>query len=270
MKTKSISVGSDPEFFCYREGRVIASQGIVEGEKIEPYQLEHGGMCHRDNVLGEIGHPPAYTEDEFVHNLHQAIADVQSMIVHKGVEMLWIPFFDMPEDQLQHYEAVVLGCEPDFDCWGLDNTDPPDPFKVGGMRSAGGHIHIGFDYNDQLENQRKCAMMADIYIGCGTVLYDNDDRRRQLYGRAGHFRPKSYGIEYRTPSNVWVGNEELTRWIFRAAKKSAEEYQRAEAFDLEFGTEVQRIINESDRAGAEALLLNFEGELPPCQKINTI
>lgn len=269
-QTSNISIGSDVEFFCYRGDTPVASQGIIEGEKIEPHPLKHGGVCHRDNVMGEIGHPPGYTEDEFVHNIHQAIADVQSMIVHHDVEMRWVPFVKMPEAELQHYEAMIMGCEPDFDCWGLDHTPPPDPERAGGMRSAGGHIHIGFDWKGKLNRQRMCAMMADIYIGCGTVLYDPDNRRRQLYGRAGHFRPKPYGIEYRTPSNVWVGSEDLTRWIFRAAQKSAQEHKVAAGFDQEFGAEVQRIINESDRAGAEALIAQFEGEMPPCLKTNTI
>ncbi len=39
-------------------------------------------------------------------------------------------------------------------------------------------------------------------------MYDKDTERRGMYGKAGAFRPKPYGVEYRTLSNAWLSNDE--------------------------------------------------------------
>ena len=46
----------------------------------------------------------------------------------------------------------------------------------------------------------------DYTLGLDSLLLDSDTRRRSMYGRAGSFRFKEYGIEYRTLSNFWIKN----------------------------------------------------------------
>jgi hypothetical protein len=35
-----------------------------------------------------------------------------------------------------------------------------------------------------------------------------------MYGRAGAFRPKPYGVEYRVLSNVWLRESSMVKWIW--------------------------------------------------------
>lgn len=57
----------------------------------------------------------------------------------------------------------------------------------------------------------------DYYLGVPSLLWDNDPRRRLLYGKAGAFRPKPYGLEYRTLSNRWLTNVPLQQWVYSSA-----------------------------------------------------
>jgi hypothetical protein len=42
--------------------------------------------------------------------------------------------------------------------------------------------------------------------------------RRELYGKAGAFRPKPYGVEYRVLSNRWLNSEALIRWVYNQSQ----------------------------------------------------
>ena len=170
----------------------------------------------------------------------------------------------MPEDQLLHWEAMVFGCDPDIDCWGIDFSPPPNPHHVGNIRSAGGHVHLGWlDLNK--EEQLNVAKMADVYLGLGSLFYDSDKRCRRLYGKAGPFRYKPYGVEYRVLSNRWMADENLMRWVFRSAVKAIENMDSAKGLTEKDGQRIHMAINECNLEIAEHYITMFEGEIPECQ-----
>ena len=49
---------------------------------------------------------------------------------------------------------------------------------------------------------------------------DPGTERRQLYGLAGSFRQKKYGVEYRSLSNWWIFSEETMQWFFENTHKA--------------------------------------------------
>ena len=42
-----------------------------------------------------------------------------------------------------------------------------------------------------------------------------------MYGCAGAFRPKKYGMEYRVPSNYWIKNNKTIESVFNIAHHTA-------------------------------------------------
>ena len=62
----------------------------------------------------------------------------------------------------------------------------------------------------------------DYYLGLPSLLFDPDTSRRKMYGKAGAFRPKPYGMEYRVLSNAWLKSPELIKWVFNNTKLAFE------------------------------------------------
>ncbi len=114
-----------------------------------------------------------------------------------------------------------LGCNPDFNAWTGDRN--PSPAAVGMMRAAGGHLHFGWtkdrDPNDpdHFADCRLLVKQLDYYLGTASIMWDGNQDRRKMYGMAGAFRPKSYGVEYRSLSNRWLSSPMLMKWVYNAA-----------------------------------------------------
>lgn len=260
MTNKLITVGCDPEFFVTRDGKIVASQDIIPGTKHEPHWLT-GGAIHRDNILGELAMSPASTEDMFVSNLYSVIDQAKQILLEHDADMLWQPSAFVDDSCLQHYEAMEFGCDPDWDCWNYTKPSTPNPLDAGNLRSSGGHAHVGFEYEDR-EDQFRAAGSLDVYLGLPSVLFDSDKLRRNLYGKSGRFRPKPYGIEYRTLSNQWLNSESLIRWVYRQAVLGVNERHNNPISSSKDVAELQRIINTSDSDAAQSWVTDLNIEVP--------
>jgi hypothetical protein len=122
--------------------------------------------------------------------------------------------------------AKVLGCDPDFNALDgkviakhLDITNVP-------VRTAAGHVHVGWTENEDamsaahFEDARFIAeqFYKDMMFPFKAKTYDERIRLR-YYGNYGAFRPKSYGVELREFSNLWVQKPEHRENMFRAVSK---------------------------------------------------
>ncbi|WP_373088638.1 hypothetical protein [Zhongshania sp.] len=249
-----VTIGHDGEFFLVRDGVVIPSQDIIPGTKSMPYQMSKG-MLHRDNAMGEFGTPPTSNEDEFVQQIIDAKDEIQKVLDTIGVEMLFKPHHIFEPHQLMHPEVLTFGCEPDFDCYTRTIGKAPDATTVGGLRSAGGHIHFGFkvERSDDLENT---ILAFEQLVGLYSVIHDDDTKRRELYGQAGRHRPKPYGGEYRVSSNFWYNSEDHMRQMFRRGT-AAVNHRRELAENMEVESvrnAVMTAINTSDAPLAQQLV----------------
>lgn len=252
-------LGADPEVFLKdRSGKHLSVIGMIGANKWAPMQvpnLPQGFTLQEDNVALEFGQPPAATADEFVFNTRQAMLAGLSKLKGKRFSRLSCTVFD--KDQMDAPEAHIFGCEPDFNAWTLTENEKPQPdhpFK----RSAGGHVHVelpaGFTEDDQLHAIR--AM--DLYLGVPSVLLDGGIERRKLYGKAGAFRPKPYGVEYRTLSNFWIFKKHVNRWIWPQTEKALKADPAQIWF---FRDEIQHCINEGCVDEAKFLVKEFNLEL---------
>ena len=109
--------------------------------------------------------------------------------------------------------------------------------------------------------------MADLYIMLPALRHDSSNERRELYGQAGRFRPKPYGIEYRTPSNFWTSKKPLTTMVASSAfnlmkmlTECSSKDIRAKMLSVPWAA-VQDAINTGRYKEAEHIYAQHGGEL---------
>lgn len=254
-------MGADVEVFVrdYATGDLDSAIKYIPGTKKNPQKTDHGYIQH-DNVMAEFNITPHTRRDGFVVNTLQVIRDLQVALAEHHKEILIKPSAVFPADLLEHPEAQRIGCEPDFNVWALDVEYKIDALQLGNMRTCGGHIHIGWDHIGDVRPADQLAVVqaCDLYLGLPSVLLDNDKTRRKYYGQAGHFRAKSYGIEYRVLSNFWIKTQEHMGW---AARQTRAAYEASSILRDQISPDdmkaVVAAINTSDKEQAEKLCDKF-------------
>lgn len=250
-----ISVGADPECFLKDKstGLFVSAHDKMPGTKLEPHKVELGAI-QVDGVAAEFNIDPCYTPAEFSRNIGTVQEKLQGY-VGESFELVAQPTVDFPEDYFRSLPELVreLGCNPDFNAWTGQVNDAPDGGSTT-MRTGAGHIHIGWcsgvDPTDPVhfEDCRIVIKQLDYYLGMYSLMWDPDTRRRSLYGKAGSFRPKPYGVEYRPLSNVWLRSPKLQTWIFQAATKAVTDLiQRGVRLEDKFGDQAQKAIDTSEK-----------------------
>ncbi|MCR4308192.1 MAG: hypothetical protein NUV80_06560 [Candidatus Berkelbacteria bacterium] len=250
----NINVGADPELFvCDARGKFISAIGMIGGTKEKPRKIRKDGCAvQEDNVACEFNIPPANEVDKFIESINFNLDYLTKVVAKKGLSLSITASAEFDLDQLKHPKAMEFGCEPDFNCWTM--TYNPKPSSINRqLRSSGGHVHCEIDKPPFL-----FARYLDLFLGIPSITLDEDTRRRELYGKAGACRPKSYGVEYRTLSNFWLKSDELKAWVFN-------QVQRAHQFmiDLKFDgldheeKRFQHCINTSDKGLMKNIMAEY-------------
>ena len=207
--------GADPEFFVLNEhGVPVTAEGIFPGTKEEPFKVRKGAI-QVDGMAGEFNIDPVSCFSDFNTNIGSVLAVMEGYLP-AGHTMAIVPSIVFPQDSWDKAPdiAKVLGCNPDFNAWTGDLNPPPNDPENPFMRTASGHIHIGWtedaDCGDatHIMNCQDLIKQFDWFLGAWSVRMDSDANRRRLYGKAGAYRPKSYGVEYRVLSNFWIGTRD--------------------------------------------------------------
>ena len=247
-------LGTDPEVFLQdNAGKLVSVIGLINADKWNPLQIPDmpkGFTLQEDNVSLEYGIPPASTPEEFIHHIRAVMERSKAWVPGLSFSNLSCAIF--PEDQMKHPAAHVFGCEPDYCAWtGTVNRKPQPPHEF--MRSAGGHIHV-----ETAENPWRVIMGMDLYLGVPSVLMDKGEDRKQLYGKAGACRIKSYGPEYRTLSNFWIFEDRLIDWVWRNTARTLGNLDTA--FE-DYSDVIQQCINNNDKTLAKELVDSFSLEV---------
>lgn len=229
-------IGADIEAFLKKDNQIISAEGIVHGTKYEPFQFDSEDKYYctsLDNVLAEFCIPPAKDGDTFLRNILKSSSYLDTL--EPGVKAEFIPANRMEDKYLQTLNAQTLGCEPDFDAWlnGAQNAKPEGTST--NLRTAGFHVHIGYD-NPNPQTNIEIMKYFDLFVTMPSLLIEPPNERRDLYGKAGSFRHKPYGMEARTLSSFFASKPSLITWVYQNTMQAIEKYNSEEKMndDLEF------------------------------------
>lgn len=268
--TMQILVGADPEIFMFKGGKYHSAHGAVQGDKKNPFKVNKGAV-QVDGMALEFNIDPAKNEQEFITNLKTVMATLGEMV--PGYELKAVPVadFDPAHIAAQPQEALELGCDPDFNAWKGGEANPRPNGKVN-FRTGAGHVHIGwgsdFDTSDPAHVEA-CIMITkqlDYYLGLGSILYDTEGaKRRVMYGAAGAFRPKPYGVEYRVLSNAWLKDEALMSWVYRMTVKGVQDLMDNNKAYIAYGDWAEQALASArpNITGIKRVMDVLGIELPP-------
>lgn len=145
-------------------------------------------------------------------------------------------------------------CDPDFNIYTGDVNPKPENAATTTLRSAGFHVHVGYD---QCNVDRSIRLLGylDAYLGIPSIIIDKDSQRRSLYGKAGCFRLTDYGCEYRTLSSYFMKDRKHLEWVFRQTVKAIKAYNECKRIPR--GELTQMVINTNNIETAKELCKDF-------------
>lgn len=218
MHKELLAIGSDPEVLLLNENNEpISAIGLVPGTKDNPHPIDNlGNFIQTDNVLIEFCVPPTKDPEKLFNNFKKCVEYVNEQLKPWKVDISPSAHYSL--EQLSDPQAREFGCSPDYSAWTMEVNESPKP-PAEGLRSAGGHVHCSYE-DPEFEFSIKMIKLFDLFLGVPSILLDTDKERRLLYGKAGCFRIKSYGFEYRTLSNFWLKNQTLVNWVFVSVQRA--------------------------------------------------
>ena len=232
----NILIGCDPEgFIVDGQGNFISAYGIIPGDKLTPSKLEKGAV-QVDGMAIEFNIDAAASEDEFNGNVVTVLHQLDELVkkIDKDFSINWTPVVHFKQTiwEMSPEQCKILGCDPDFNIKGEMNENPTLRLENNPIRTAAGHIHIGFLdelLHDPMEKTHfdTCKYIAEGFFGANLPFYvprtTPEVERMSYYGSMGAFRPKKYGVELRSPSNLWVSEEKNRRQIYRDTRNQFNE-----------------------------------------------
>lgn len=256
-----MSTGLDPEFFIGRSTR-----GVVPAPLLIPDSAsETDATIAYDNAAVEIRHhdPRCLTtlNSSIKGSIQKVIRDhFETQVSDKNPQtMILSPAVKLDQSYLDLAELREFGCDPAYQ---LNERGSPIQFKAGPdpdspWRCAGYHVHQSVedhpDYPGDVPPARLAedVKLADIFLGCLDVMmneqlnYNNEAkvRRSMGYGRAGEFRTRPFGVEYRVLS-PWPLHSPMTTWFIHSAMRQIFGYDSEKNTHIEGSTMMRGRVKE--------------------------
>lgn len=269
MILKNVTFGSDPEFgIVDKEGYPVQIIDFIPGSKKIPFDIGNGCGIQPDNVMVETTQPPTNNRQQFIDYIKYCRETAQHIIRKETGEQLNVVSISSAKytkKQLSHPIAQKFGCEPSYCIYTRAISPRPTPDEIGELRSAGFHLHIGFDGLADINDIEFIIYLCDIYLGLTSILVDKDTDRRRLYGNAGDFRNKEIlteekeitVVEYRVLGGAMHESDELVGWCFDQLQKVVNifnKYQNITRFNSEYKINPKEIQTAIDTGDAEQCL----------------
>ncbi len=264
MLIKDFLIGGDHEVFLRDKDtkEIVSAEGIIRGTKHDPYNFDESdrfACTSLDNVLAEYNIAPARNAVEYYNAIEKALNYIRKHIP-ENLEPFAFPAARLADKYLQTENAILFGCEPDYNAW-TNMVNPRPQATDSNLRSAGYHITIGYDNPMEMVSLMLIKAM-DLTIGVPSVLQEPDNERKQLYGKAGAFRHTPFGVEYRSTSNYILQDKKLIDWAFNATVDAIGIVNDGKMQDVDEESEmIISAINDKDADKAKYLIDKFQIKL---------
>lgn len=260
-------IGCDPEIFLAdAAGALVSSVGLVGGSKEYPrplFELGEGFNVQEDNVAIEFGVPPSDSAEQFAERVSKIREYLREQIkTHLSLDLVNVSAAIFPEEQLQTEAARMFGCEPDYNAW-TKAVNPKPAAADWRLRSAGGHIHVGYAFRDS-DEAFKLGQYMDLTAGVPATIMDNGELRKELYGKHGACRIKPYGMEYRVLSNFWIFDDAKIKWAYAATQRAIQMYETNEVKIDDLHAEIVETIDNNNKVLAKELVKKYN---LPCLEV---
>lgn len=231
MKQTEILLGADPEFFVRgrKTGNLVPIFGKLGGTKSEPVAISglgSGFFYQEDGAAAEINIPPAFSSRGFTANIDAAMDAMTELLYRKNLMISSDYMLTLSAKQAAAPQANTIGCSVDHCAWDkalIENNYQRPPFEASNFKAnrfAGCHLHLQYNTESGVSVD-VIARLMDLFVGVRAVHLgvDTQPERRKFYGMAGVYRPKPYGIEYRSLSSNFLGYRGTSAWqtIIKAA-----------------------------------------------------
>ncbi len=251
-----VTYGADIEFFIRPLGDTepIPAIGMVGGTKEKPMPLSKGYFIQEDNVAVEFNIPICKDRNSFVQAVDKGFRLCQdklppSFSYYEKASAAFKPVY------LMHPQAREFGCEPDINAY-TQKVNPRPHAENPYLRSAGGHIHIGWE-NPDMESRFELIRAMDVFVGLPSLSEDADTRRRELYGKAGAMRIKPYGVEYRTLSNYWLFDLSLLDLVSRRCEMAVKFINYGHKVMKDDYDDIVKAVNNGDKVGGHKIYKKY-------------
>ena len=226
-----VFVGLDSEFFFIRGERVISAHRLLPSKHRPEIVLEDregaskgsagpGVVFHYDGVQGEFSAVESRNSFDVLRRVQKAIHFSTDLAAKRKISFSLAGCVPVPLKQLRRFppDVIEFGCDIDFISW-LEGMPNPIMCEASdhAFRYAGTHLHLGAPEDMESEDDRlfteallspggkiEVIKSMDYLVGNTSVMLDQSPpsaKRRELYGKAGTYRPTDYGVEYRVLSS---------------------------------------------------------------------
>lgn len=216
-----LTFGADFEGWVTWKGIPVPVCGRLGGTKQRPVQfplVSQGYMYQEDGASAEFNVPVCDSPADLAHAVQFAGALGRDLVREKfghDHELQFVQSAEFPFAELQrHPQAMITGCDPDFEFDTGAPRMPPTDFLMTPHRFAGGHIHIGYKEHMLLSPVEMAGIVFHFLRQAG-VDFEMHGLRRGFYPVTA-FRPKPYGVEYRGLSSRWCGDPQQMALVVRA------------------------------------------------------
>lgn len=254
----SIQLGADPEcFFVDKANHPVSAEGLLGGTKENPKPFGNipGFAIQEDGVAAEFNIPPAQTAVQFSQNISISMTYLRHIAKEKKLRIKIVPELSFDDAAVNTPQTRRVGCVADFNAWSAEMKSVPH--RLERIRTGGGHIHIGFLWQDEfykgqitLDTILLFARMCDLFLTIPSLLVTRPSNRRKFYGAAGSIRPKAYGFEYRSLDNFWLRSVRYQRQVFNNTQRIVELLHSDkfgfDEFLTNFSYDIQKTIMEHD------------------------